>query len=461
MTKKETSGKPGTTYDSPPIFIPPGIYLYTLARTKKKTWHARFDLPDVSSNTPGLRISLKTTDYHEAVSRATDKYLDLRHKHREDMPVHTISMVELFARWISDRQTINRKNAWIVKRWKESILPYVTGPRWNDITKVNTSHKHEYLETRKALGIRHRSLDGEMYILNDMFKFALRERLIPRGVQWAKPSPEGWRTDSQRRHATQEDFDKLLEHLKAIVQNKSNRGSDRWAAAQLRLALILISLTGIRPMELANLRWNQIRMEHTGGRSMTQSEMLYMGMHDDEGNELEPCLVTYVEIPAEQSKVNRYRRAYATDRWRHLYHYVMGVWHLYNETRMDPNDRTPGCLPFDDDRFIFHPRTADNRERKGVRNLTVNFTRHAGNLGLNDNAPPHLCLYSFRHFYFTRHIERGVELSELARHGGTSVRMLERHYDHSLKRLGNLQKVWFPHGKNDPWATSDPLVEIL
>lgn len=85
-----------------------------------------------------------------------------------------------------------------------------------------------------------------------------------------------------------------------------------------------------------------------------------------------------------------------------------------------------GIIPEKDDFLFMH------KDRTQFKSFTGQFNRALAATGLTkDYRGVKRTPYSLRHYYITEQLRRGVDAYILARNVGTSVKMLEEHYDHN------------------------------
>ena len=67
---------------------------------------------------------------------------------------------------------------------------------------------------------------------------------------------------------------------------------------------------------------------------------------------------------------------------------------------------------------------------KRSKELNRNFKQVLTKLGIANKSE--FTLYSLRHTYITRRLEEGISPALISRHCGTSIDMLEKHYNHAF-----------------------------
>ncbi|MEM6371901.1 MAG: hypothetical protein AAF727_03855 [Pseudomonadota bacterium] len=103
--------------------------------------------------------------------------------------------------------------------------------------------------------------------------------------------------------------------------------------------------------------------------------------------------------------------------------------YLLRQSQLNPNlayRSLDDLIAAKSDEFVFTTRLGDVAT---IHNLNRAFNALLDDLGLKigtDEKPR--TLYSLRHFYATRELQRGVSAHALAKHLGTSTAMIDKHY---------------------------------
>ena len=167
----------------------------------------------------------------------------------------------------------------------------------------------------------------------------------------------------------------------------------RYSRAVARFACILVSNTGIRPVELMKLKFKDVKLV------FDSHEKVY----------------TAIEIDQSVSKVKRTRQAIAAngmEAYRWLLEHKREVSFRYN---IEASDDT-WLFPSQND----HTERADNLQhhiRKMLKRLDLHTSAHP----YNENVSVYYSLYSFRSWYAVKRLEEGVDLYALSTCFGASV----------------------------------------
>lgn len=155
----------------------------------------------------------------------------------------------------------------------------------------------------------------------------------------------------------------------------------------------LIALTGVRPTEIKNMKWGDV-----------------IGFKlDEKGKPVTTDVTLRVHGKGKSRELIPHREVYFT---------IFLLWHLYKDSA--------GFIPAKDDPLLMH------KDRTPFLCFAKQFNNALKATGLTtDYRGVKRTAYSLRHFYITEQLRNGVDAYILARNAGTSVKMLEEHYDHN------------------------------
>lgn len=154
----------------------------------------------------------------------------------------------------------------------------------------------------------------------------------------------------------------------------------------------IIALTGMRPTEIKNMKWGDIiGLElDKDGRPLTHD--LHLRVHG-KGKSRE--LIPHLEV-------------------------------LFTIVVLHAVYREAGFVPEKSDSLLLH------QDKTPFKSFSGQFNSALAATGLTrDYRGVKRTPYSLRHFYITEQLRNGVDAYVLARNAGTSVKMIEEHYDHN------------------------------
>jgi integrase len=167
-------------------------------------------------------------------------------------------------------------------------------------------------------------------------------------------------------------------------------GRARYTRKVVHWLIRIAGHTGLRTIELKNLRWRDI-VKHEKGCVLSVKGKSY-------------------------AKRERFRRI-LSDSGTHQYLYEVKILsqELANETRRELTDND----------FVFVKHSGKQADDLWAQNISIALSR----LDMKrDEEGRRISLYSLRHYFATRQIEAGVSIYDLAEYMGTSVSMIEQYY---------------------------------
>lgn len=192
-----------------------------------------------------------------------------------------------------------------------------------------------------------------------------------------------------------------------------NMKTHRYSVAMIYTLTITISNTGVRPVEITKLVWDDIRK-----------------FDDDDGN-----VYSYINIRSEVSKTNKRRDAVSRDfeetykrfqEWKY-------EWIRYWGREPKDNELVFPHLRADNEKLQFQFfKESKVKPHQSMRNLLLKLSKESGidvyKQDVNGIKVPRT-LYSFRSRFIEKRLENGMDAYTLARNCGTSIEMIERYYD--------------------------------
>ena len=362
-------------------------------RKNSDSWYARLTLPS------GKRVvkSTKTDNLEEAKEIALQMYYDMQARVKNQLPANTRKFKDVAAHAIKRMQTElaegGGKQAYkdyiqVLNKW---LIPYFAK---TDIAKVDLALLKNFDAWRaQQMGktpaqstvnnhnaALNRVLDEAE--LNGWITKTLRPTLLNKGTK----------TES-RGSFTRDEYRTIYTALRTYHKQTD---VEKAAATRetLRNYVLFLANTGVRHgTEALNLRWRNIQWHTKDGEK-------YLAINVD-------------------GKTNK-RTAIARDRVREF---------LFRQSQLNPRldyDDFDALIDSKNDELVFTTRLG---ECATIFNLNRAFNSLLGELNLKTGADGRQrTLYSWRHFYATQDLERGVSTHALSKQLGNSTAMLDKHY---------------------------------
>ncbi len=442
------------------------ILIYQRKGSKTGKWNCTIKVP----NRGRERFSLGTKDLDIAKQNALNKYQFMRTRYDQNLPTKSMKWKDVFDAYqkIHNRVTYNQRGAY----WHEFF------GKFKDLSVVTSDVMVDYWEwrihywldeknlARKAKESKNamyhiarkpnlRTLKMEANALRNIFQFARNEGLLNKiPVIRCPENHPNVEVENKRGWFSTEDLGKLQKELQIrcdptgalkINRLKKDRRKGHQHPQQdlcwlrLRLAVWMIANSGIRPAELLQLRFCDIKREF---------------MPYSKGNRVLIPFV-YADILRSVSKVRKPREAFFRD--------MEKAWEMVQNFRGYRSKLEPREI--EDNDLIF----SSYRDHKRAANLSVMFRKILEDLDIRENIETgHIrTLYSLRAYYITYQLTHNLALPIhiLALNCGTSTKMIEKHYskiitrsfrDHFIATLSDRQKEKYGIGVNPIAGLVDP-----
>ena len=440
------------------------ILLYQNPENAKPIWYYRFKNP--TGKTTYIRKSSKTESEALATRTAINHYNDIQSKFRSGSDFAETTWHLIFDRFVdkidgerSKELAHDYNNRYWSKffgntnRTKQKDFYRITDDTlelyWAWRVKYYKSEDDEnYRFASKVKGkTAHTTLRTEAYLLKFFLVEAYRQNMIamlPKIVmKWDKYKsstyvlPENnrrgrfddetysvWRnwwsqtrTDLKKSRNTKYKLegDKFNSEWKTSKDKRSiyNNRFNRYNIAMTYTLTITISNTGIRPVEITKLIWDDVRK-----------------FEDDDGN-----TYSYINIRQEVSKVNKRRDAVARDFEETYIRFqeFRSEWVKFWGREPRPNELVFPHAKADITKLEFqHYKLSKVKPHQSVRNLFLKLDKQSGisvyKQNVNGIEVPRT-LYSFRSWFISQRLKNLMDAYTLARTCGTSIEMIERYYD--------------------------------
>ena len=256
-----------------------GCIIYVDNRTKARNYKARISLKEGGY----VWRSLKTRDKREAINKAYNLWREMRRREILDLPVKDYTVAELYKIFLHDKKAAMSKNTikatdryirlYFSKYFGDELAVNLTGEKlvgyyewrrnyWknNDARKMNERHRHVSKEPADST-IHNEVINFNSVMLHALSTNRIGKRIrIPtddsqRGGMYKRPSQATF-SDAEMRKISYHLRNNYLRKSKDYISERSRRG-----AVNLYCAFFMLAATGMRTMELYNLRYRDIEEE--------------------------------------------------------------------------------------------------------------------------------------------------------------------------------------------------------
>ena len=355
----------------------------------------------VSSEQKQIKKSLRTTDKETALQLGEDELLGIVTKQRQGHKVFGLSVSELCEEWLSHKEQEVQTNRikWSryetlrtqVRRW---IVPYlnsvVPNQKISNISKNTGVEYGMYRRQRTNNKVDDVTIRNEYTTVNAIIKYAWRNDYLP----FEKLNVEDItiRGDDIKRRETfsPEEYRLFYQRLGKWVRDARDE-HEVYMRTVLYNYCLLLANTLTRPSELRQIKWGMTKV---------------LKVKTDDGNTEQ---LVGLNLPAEITKNNRHRDVITRGG-----HYLQRIRKISEFTK--------------DDDFVFVNRTNGKNLTKSTFDKYWRHIRDA--TSIEHITGKTLTYYSFRHWCITARLMSRIPHYEVAKMAGTSVRYIERNYDH-------------------------------
>ena len=383
------------------------ILLYQRADQKKRAWWVRIRVPD---RTGYITRSTKTQNHAEAVRFAENLYDELRYKTQHGMPIKSSRFKEVFTKFMKDQidggMSIHRQKVfwsfgnryWAeffgqkhLERLKSKDFDdymvwrnnyWKTGPGAAEAHKVGNHAKTPSVNTMRM----------ERQTLLQFLKWAHKQEYIRVVPTFDRTSRMKNTKRGRRPTFTDGEWDTLWRYLADWTSNDDFEQLNKQHQHQrmmIRHAILILAHTGLRPQELKELRWFQVRHEPSKRYKKENKWNTIIDVHQETKTGARMAVGT-----ADCFKYFERLRAYSNHTGQ--LDYVICDYH-------------GGIVSY---------------WGKTLKKLLQYLGIEIGPAGKRRTA------YSFRHFFITSRLEAGVPIHLVAAICGTSISTIEKHYAH-------------------------------
>lgn len=408
------------------IYEDDNAFIYRRGDTKKRTYYIRIN--DPSARKPYI-ASLGTTNRHIAHTKAMEIYKDIKGKIVRGERIKSITskeLVELYLKDLSGKVTNVPKEGIVPETYRvktyllEWWLKYIDHLGYSDkpIDKINPDSTEYFcywmLNQKKEDGsVRSRDHINKVAIeITKAYKsIAVKSKFISPNqiplIEKLKLRPvDGFKKDI----LTEEEWDQLRGFMEVWNSDDSidprGRTKENYLRTIFTASINILMETGMRTKEYLGLKIKEIDSMKT----------------NIEG-------VCVIKVRGENSKTGRSRIIPAK-----CMRYVEQIKRTYIDL---------GCEHRNDDFLIFNPST-EERIAYTRQTLDHRFRQVMKESGLLEktrkDGRTKISLYSSRHYYITRQMEKGVDINFLSRVVGTGVKNIEQVYG-QIDVVRNAEKI--------------------
>jgi len=399
------------------------IMLYVRADAAKKgIFTMRIKRPDGGGY---VTRSTKTPNLAEASRIAEDEFDNMRFRHRNNLPVIPKSFKHLFEEWWThDGCNLGeQRQKYFKKAYRAYFIPFF-GDRNAD--EINQAEANRYWEWRgsywttgpgKKRANKTRSfvekpsygtLKQERQAVKQVLRWAFKEKLIEQVPDFDLPSnyTRAERKPNRRPYFTRSDWNILTNKLPAWTERSTDK-NHRYARRMMRYYILILANSGLRTDEAEKIKWKDIAYYVRNG----EGHVKIMVPEDTKtGSRENVCMPSVIDYLARLKKVSKFT---------------------------EPEDYV----------FTTYKGTPFKRKWRSFKRMLTEFELLTDSYG--DARTP----YCLRHTYITfRILIGGVDWGTLANNAGTSVEMIQDHYNHVTNEMATEELTAF---KNNPNALSE------
>lgn len=369
--------------------LKPGLIIFRRGDVGHKNWYCRIKLPKADRY---KTVSLKTSDLHEARSRAFDVDADVRFRIKHEVPIFNKPFSDVAKEYTESQKSRAKMGEITHERVKKitsvinaQLNPYVGTTQ---ISLIGQDRWANYPAWRREHGkgsIREQVSDStikfEMSIFGAIMTFALKKRYIPASQKFeGRPNFKTMRRDA----FSLEEYRALHTRGRTWVKAADKKPASQWYRNVTYNFVLIMCNTGMRPPEARNLRWRDVSY----GKDKDGRELVILSVS---GKDKARQLVAPPSVGEYLERIRVISKATEPD---------------------DPVFTT------------YEGETANSLYKALIRDLLTETKLRDGPSGIPRST------YSFRHTYATFRLSEGVDVYFLAQQMGTSVKMIEDHYGH-------------------------------
>ena len=370
------------------------IILYKRPDHKNPKWQCRVHVP---GSTGYVVKSTKTADEFEARRFAEDMFDDLRLKVKQGGSLKGKSFTKCFDEFKISFQPIAPSAGRyrdVCSNIEQYAVPYFGKEPVESIdSKAITSFLDWRRKNFKRKAPSNNTLRAELSSLKTFIEWSQKRGYTAQLIDWDRPTLQ----NNRRPHFGRADWTKLTRFMREWIKKGKGVGGKYRERLMLCQYVLILANSGIRVGEARLLKWRDIESQQRSELDGSEATDIIFWVKGKTGSR---------DVVARSKDVSDY---------------LGRIWGL----RKEEKDGEPSL-----DEYVFCHRdgTAIGSFKGGFDAMT----KAAGVLKSSDGVKR--TIYSLRHTYATFRLEENVSSYLLAKNMGTSVKMLEQFYGHTVNR---------------------------
>jgi integrase len=393
------------------------VVIYQRPDHKEPKWQCRIR---VQGATGYVIKSTQTEDEFEARRFAEDLYDELRLKVKSGGSLKSISFTKAFIEF----QKFYKNSAPSLRRYLEvtrTLEKYACQYFGNtELDKIDSKAIAQFTDWRRTNGVKkvpaNNTIRHELTYLKIFLHWCHSVGHIPKEVTIEKPS----KSNNRRPHFSRNDWSRLTRFMRTWISRGEADGGKTRERLMLCQYMLVLANTGIRVGEARMLKWRDIESQERLLNDKKVKDIIFWVKGKTNSR----------DVVARSDAVSEY------------------LSRIY-EMRTKELGKAP---PLEE--YVFCRRNGDpiGNFKKGFESLLK-----AADV-LNSSDGEKRTIYSLRHTYATFRLEEGVSVHILAKNMGTSTKMIDEHYGHTVNRT-NAEELTkhrdkggsLPEAQTKPW----------
>lgn len=344
------------------------------------------------------RKSLRTKNKEEAMELAREQYFQLKANVRAGIKIYSITAKELVEKFVEHKE--DEAKSGIISEGRATAIR-ISLNKWfisfvGTNTKLDKISRHDFenyyiWRRQKAENVRNATLINERALISSLFKFGIQRGFLRAEQTAIFPRLNVKKSQVERRDALEvEEWEKMYRSFRRWV-SKAESKKEEEQRKFIRDFIILSINAGLRFGEMRKLTWRMIKIYKSKTQKNKRGEAEF---HAE------------ISVPEDTKTGARTATALRGD----IFERIRG----YSKHKK-AND------------WIFVDNETGGQIHKKV--YYKQWQKLLKECGLQESGKS-LSYYSLRHSYITYRLINGVNAFFLAKNVGTSVRMIENHYEH-------------------------------
>jgi integrase len=344
-----------------------------------------------------VRKSTRTKNLETGICVGKEFYLDVHSKLSHKEPIFPKKFKDVVEEFLEEQQKMVGVNKTLgrwscVKGHTKHLLDFI-GENTNLLEVQNDKWK-DYYSYRKTIHpeVVNDSLLNEKFTIGNFYKFCVYKKYLPHSYV-----PEFPRIDSEsrrREHFTESEWKTIYTFLRTNDWLKHKNPKTEELRKFIRDYALVIINCGTRPLETTKLKWDNVDIEKNPDKEPSKlSVRLKLGKH---------------QTKTKKSRVVIGRRGDVFNR-------INSYSKFTKPTDFVFCDNDTG-KPIQRDRYY-------NNWKYLIKKIGFDKVRR-------DNS-----FYPLRHSYCTWRLQRGVDVFDLSKNMGTSIQMIQKHYEHVIMEM--------------------------